>query len=412
MTEAIKTSEERRRERREGERGIALILAMLVLAILIVLVTQFAWSTQVERTIAKNSRDELKMLMAARGSLAYTRAWLRADRVKGGRADSLREDWAGESNEMPERSITIGDVAIRLKIEDTERFLNVNLFNDPAAKTFAVGTLTRLAERLQIEEGAVLVERIADYLDEDSEGQYEAGARNQPLTHADELLGMRGLTPVDLDALAGRPMDPVTGAEAKRGLLEFMTAAGKRTLNINTASEDLLWAMLPEKNQQGQEIDRDAAITKITEFRTGATASEDGTGTSAGTSAGASTGAGSAAADANERPGKDFNTVDELQQIEGLAGILPPQAGGGGGAGAGAGGAAPAGTTGTATAQRSLRQLLGVDAQDFRVTVGASRAGLTKTYEVVIRRGNDRFDVLIWREKPAPPAPLPNGSGL
>src|SRR5437870_11260804 len=92
-----------------GDRGIALILTLLVLSILIIMITQFAWSTKVERTIARNSKDDLKMLFAARGSVALFEAYLRADRALQTNLDSLREDWAGDpSGYLPAGSI--GDV--------------------------------------------------------------------------------------------------------------------------------------------------------------------------------------------------------------------------------------------------------------------------------------------------------------
>jgi type II secretory pathway component PulK len=415
-----------------GERGIALILALLVLAILIVLVAQFAWSAKVEKTIAKNAKDEMKMLFAARGAVSYARAWLRADRAAGGKADSLREDWA----EATAQSLQVGDVSLQVSMEDSERYLNVNLcYDGQGQRDWVVGVLTRLATRLQVEDekGAQLAERIADFIDSDSTGQYESGARNLPLIHAEELLGMPGVdrSRAGFDeglylALVGQPADPYAGTEPVRGVLEFLTASGSKKLNINTCPLDLFWAVLPEKNTQGQEIDRDAAIGKIDEWRTGVDSTSGSTGSSA--SSGSSTigpGTGDAASgDGSEKPGKDFNSVDELQQVEGLANILPPaqqQGGQGGnnppgGSAGGTTGASAASSTGASAGEAqppSLRTLLAVVSQDFRLFIDASRAGMSKSYEVVLRRGREQFDVILWRERPqaaAPAAALGAGS--
>jgi hypothetical protein len=54
-----------------------------------------------------------------------------------------------------------------------------------------------------------------------------------------------------------------------------------------------------------------------------------------------------------------------------------------------------------------------VVSQDFRLFIDASRAGMSKSYEVVLRRGREQFDVILWRERPqaaAPAAALGAGS--
>src|SRR5947209_4401275 len=96
---------------RGGERGIALILTLLVLSILIVRISQFSWSAKVERTIARNAKDDLKMNFAARGAVAYAQAFLRADRALQTNLDSMREDWADPTKFQ---SVRVGDVSLKI----------------------------------------------------------------------------------------------------------------------------------------------------------------------------------------------------------------------------------------------------------------------------------------------------------
>ncbi len=386
---------ERAREDRK-ERGIALILCLLVLAILIVLVAQFTYSVQVEKTIAKNSKDDLKILFASRGAVALVKAHLRADRVKN-QVDSLRDDWADEGL----RQVRIGDVNIVLTLEDTERFLNVNLLADKETRDLAVEILVRLTARLEIENGEEIVQRIKDFVDEDSEGNFEAGARNMPLFHADELLGMAGLTPEIEQALAGKPANLAEQTEAKPGILNFLTASGAKKMNPNTIPLDLWHAIIPDTDVSGAAIDRDAALAEVDKFRTGAEESTTGTGTGTGSGTGTGTVTSGTTTETGEKPGQDFKTVDDVLKIQGLAKLFnQQQAGGAPPAGGQPGGGQPAGQQ--PPQKISLRRLLDVNATDFKITIDANRAELRKRYEVILRRGHDRFDVLLWREVTGP----------
>jgi hypothetical protein len=371
-----------------------------VLSILIILITQFAWSAKVERTIAHNSKDDLKMFFAARGTIAFVRAQLRADRVKSPKFDSLREDWADPSL----NSLTIGDVQLTLDLEDCDRFLNVNLLNDPQTKAFAHDTLMNLAKRLQIDNPEEIVERITDYVDADSDGQYEAGARNLPLFHADELLDMPGLTPDHMLALLG--IHPPVGSDVqpRKGLLEFLTASGSKKLNINTCPTDL-FASLPFEQYGIANPDRDSIASALDSYRTG---QDSGTGSSTGSSTGTSTKASTASStggstgDPNAKPGNDFETIDQIKKVSGLEQLqLPALAPGPGQPAAPAQPAQPSATPPGGQAPKiSLRRVLDVSALDWRILVDANRSGLATRYEIVLRRGVDEFDTLMWREVP------------
>lgn len=368
---------------------------MLVLSILIIMITQFAWSSKVERTVARNARDDLKMQFAARGSVSVLRAYLRADRAKQQPLDSLREDWADPAKYQ---SIHMGPsgssgVNMTIAVKDCESLLNVNLLaGDTASRDFAAGVLRRLAvDRLQIPDGAELVEHIVDYVDQDTTGQFESGARNAPLFHPDELLDMPGLTPDQIQALIGTPDDPQTGTVAKRGLLEFLTAFGSKKMNINTVESDLLWALLPEQDTAGATVDRDAVLTAIEEFRTGPASSTSSTTT---TPPPAPTTGGSA----EDKPGTDFKKVDELGSIPGLsprifqAAAPTPSSP--------SPSSPPPTTPGPPPVQKGIpRKFLTVEAEDFRMMIDASCNGLTnKRYEVILKRGKEEFNVLLWRE--------------
>jgi len=376
------------------EDGMALILTLFVLAILLVLVHQFSWSTNVEQTIARNSKDDLKMLFAARGGIAFVKAHLRADRVASPKVDSLREDWADPSLLG---TATVRDVSLEIDLEDCERFLNVNWLAEAATKDFAVEALTRLGTKLGVEDPSEAVNRIVDFVDADSEGEFEAGARNGPLLHADELLGMPSMTDEVREMLLGTPPDPETGEGERAGMLDFLTTHGSGLVNINTAPLEVLYALLPDQDAQGAEINKAEALEALNEFRTGAAESETGgaTGTSTSTSvatAASTSGAAAGGEAEGEKPGSDFEKVEDLAKIQGLEKVFAtqqktqpqPQ---------------PASETKQQQAQkRTLRSFLAVESLDFRIGVTAVRAAMRKRYEIILRRGQEEFTVLLFRE--------------
>ncbi|MFC1706402.1 hypothetical protein ACFL59_06195 [Planctomycetota bacterium] len=355
-----------------GERGVALVLSLLLLTLLVVLITQFAWTAKVEEKVARNARDDLKMVMAARGTLAFVRAHLRADRAdpETARVDSLREDWAENLN----GPLTVGDVSLDLTVEDCERKLNVNLLANEKTKAFAAGALRRLVlrllDQLEIEEeDAEVAERIIDYIDTDKEGDHESGAKNGPLLGPEELYAIRDI-PIEL-LQGGVPEDADEETEPVPGLLEFLTAWGNERLNLNTISNDLLYAVLPDKDAKERPINRDDVIEAIEKFRTGGTEDEPAPEPEEG----------------EERPGEDFKRVEDLTRIGGLTDIFPKQQTGN-----------PSGQNTQQKPGPLPKELLSVTSQDFLITVTASREGLTRRFEALLRRGKDAFYVLMWRE--------------
>jgi len=86
-----------------------------------------------------------------------------------------------------------------------------------------------------------IADRIIDYIDADSKGEFEAGARNDRLYNMEELLRIDGITP---EIVYGA----VVNGEHKKGLREFVTVWPRTTgdsgtaglINLNTASSEVL----------------------------------------------------------------------------------------------------------------------------------------------------------------------------
>jgi hypothetical protein len=318
------------------------------------------------------------MAFAARGGLAWVRGYLRADRADpdGQSLDSIREDWA-----TFEPGLTLGDVQLEVDVADCERKLNINLLAKEDRRDFAASVLRRLLERLYPDDAEIdpteVAERIADYIDVDDEGEYEDEAWNGTVISPAELLNVPeipaavwlGSTEEDFD-----PEDPE--AEPVPGLLTYLTAWGGEALNVNTMDRDLFWAVLPDEDASGKAIDRDEVLDQIDLFRTGGTEEEPPPEVNEG----------------EELPGADFANVEALAtEIQGLSNIFPP-------AGKSGNSSTTEGSSSEESAPSLPKELLTVTSLDFEVTVQASRAGLSRTFQGILRRGEEEFNVLLWRE--------------
>ena len=221
--------------KKRKDRGIALILALLVLVILVVVILQMTASSLHNRTLAENHLSDLQNTYGARAG--YTRAmlYLQADLEKAPEVDSLAERWA-----MP-FDFELGKAQVRVTIADSERFINLSqLVNEKGEVVPAVASqLRRLVQILKYTPD--IADRIIDYIDADTRGEFEARAKNDRLVNLDELLRIDGLTP---EMIYGGVVD----GEERKGLREFLTVWPKTLaeggqggmVNINTASSEVL----------------------------------------------------------------------------------------------------------------------------------------------------------------------------
>ncbi len=226
--------------RRKDERGIALILALLLLVLLVILITQMSITSLHNRTISENHLGDLQNTYGTRSGYHLALLFLQADQERGGAVDTLQEKWASPLD------VPLGRASVRVTTQDSERFLNLSqLVNDKGEPVpAAVAQLRRLVRLLR--HPPETADRIIDYIDSDTRGNFENRARNERLHGIDELLKVEGLTP---EILYGGKRD----GEERKGILEFLTiwprpqaaAEGQppsapSLVNVNTAPPEIL----------------------------------------------------------------------------------------------------------------------------------------------------------------------------
>lgn len=270
-----------RTEIRQGQQGIALIIVLIVIAVLGLLAGGFAYSMRIETKLAGNtsvegdlewlgrSGVELARYVLVQHLTVYTEPW-----------DSLNQKWAGGpmgTNEVLSaislENNQLGEGTFSIKITDLERKFNINLVNAnnlyPLQQALALvgadpGDASRMVDSFvdwtdPNDEVQLNGAETADYLANPNPGYAPYIAKNGPLDDLAELLLIRGFTPqmywgpsyqspVELPDL---PMDTGfrgLGYDGSVGLMDLFTPLSEGSINVNTASAQVL-QLLPGIDQ-------------------------------------------------------------------------------------------------------------------------------------------------------------------
>ncbi|VAX22926.1 General secretion pathway protein K [hydrothermal vent metagenome] len=214
--------------------GMALVLTILVVSLLTITVFDIFHESWIQTVLASVYRDDTRALYAARSGQEAAKLILLEDARSPIRRDALTEEWAQSTIPLP-----IDGEYTWIEIRDESGKINLNSLttsrgfpNDRWIKIFS-----RLLRRLEINEG--IADSLVDWMDINSEprpdgaedGYYSSlknpyRAKNAKLDSVDELLLVRGFTPKVMDKLR-----------------EHVSVWGADKININTASDMVLWSL-------------------------------------------------------------------------------------------------------------------------------------------------------------------------
>jgi len=235
-------------------KGSVLILVLLLIAILVVTVMESMRQMQVESASSAMFAGSFQGRTLASSGVAFAKALLAEDaQDEESTSDHLGEIWAGFLNqkEIPLPELTTGQLNGTI-VDEQGKFPISDLvgengeFQAPFRQT-----LERLlaGPDFAIEEDEIdaLMQPLKDWLDPDDEPTGEFGAEtfyyqtegksygcsNGPFLSLKEMLLVRGMTPELFNGLEGGP-----------GLSDMLTVHTSKKVNINTASQALLAAMV------------------------------------------------------------------------------------------------------------------------------------------------------------------------
>lgn len=211
-----------------------LLLALLVLVLLTLLIGQMSLTGAHNRSVADNAFGSLQAEFAARAGYHQAMLRLEFDLEKSPQTDHLQETWSQMIG------FGLGDASVQVRIVDAERKFNLSaLLNEKGEEVpEAVEQLQRLIQVLG-HEPVEPARRILDYVDADTKGDYEAGAKNAALLNLDELHRIEGLK-----------REVLMGDDARKGLLPFLTLwpnpsqpPPRAVVNPNTAPIEVLQSL-------------------------------------------------------------------------------------------------------------------------------------------------------------------------
>jgi len=239
---------------RSNEAGAALVVALGVLAITASIAVGLAALVRSQAQEAASGYERMALYQAAKGGINLARAVLAGDEPAW---DSLDEEWAlldGQEVELPDGSLVV------VRIQDASARLNVN----QAAEAVLAGLPGMTPEML---------DSLLDWRDTDQEPREQGAedefyqaldppyqAANGPLASLDELLLVRGWTPLALYEPAERERSQLPLAEllAVRSGEWGVNGQGQPallpTVNVNTAPAEVLAALPGSDEETAQAI--------------------------------------------------------------------------------------------------------------------------------------------------------------
>ena len=187
--------------------------------------------------------------------------YVKVDQKESAGVDTLHERWSKEI------SVKVGRADVTVTIEDAERYFNLATLVNNGRESCAV--TREMAERLLrlLNHDPAIALRISDYIDRDTSGQFEAGARNELLYSIDELMRIDGIDRKVVYGGAGvdeiqLPLNGRVTVWPREPSPCSAGAAGNVKVNLNTAPLPVIQALTDQVSEQ--------AAYEIVAWRSGA----------------------------------------------------------------------------------------------------------------------------------------------
>jgi len=209
---------------RPSERGVALVAALGALTVLSAIATSLATTARLERGLARHAVAAAQADALLRSGVAAAAVVL-GETAADGAPDTLAARWAADAGRQ-----RLGAGWVEVRIEDEARRIDLG-------SAALAPALARLAAARGLD--PAVADAIADWVDADDVPRPRGaerdaygrgpgcGPRNAPFASLDEVARVRG---IDAAALAR--------------LAPFVTTAGEHVVNPNTASPEVLAAVL------------------------------------------------------------------------------------------------------------------------------------------------------------------------
>jgi general secretion pathway protein K len=246
------------------KRGIALLLVLTVIAVLSAVVVEFAYTTRVSVRLGTSYRDFVIAESIARSGIEIAKKLLiqdiNSDRSSGDMSDFRvnpeelmgdEELWS-QTGILAEMFEPFETGRLILKIDDEGGKFNLNMLvgMDGSRDEKMVQLAVKLFKNMGVESPEDLVDSIVDWIDADTFGEYEDGAKNAQMESITELGLLPGMDYLRYTQVVGVAPDmPVFS--------KFLTVYPQRryeqgakvinwTVNVNTAPKEVLMTIVKD----------------------------------------------------------------------------------------------------------------------------------------------------------------------
>ncbi|MBI5236992.1 MAG: general secretion pathway protein GspK [Deltaproteobacteria bacterium] len=243
-----------------NDRGVALMIVLWVMTLLMIIVSEFAYTMKVESAAVRNFKDEAEAYYLASAGInmglaeiseSYDLVCLDKD---GSLVFKKKENGVLRDIEA-KREEYLGGGKVFYTVSDERGKVNIN-----TATRETISEVLRIAG-IEVADRDIIADSILDWRDADQEHHMNGAetdyysslprpyaAKDGPLDTVEELLLVRGMTtevfygagmaPPELDSSAS-----ASGSDYK-GVSRYLTVKGDGKININTADEKVLEAVL------------------------------------------------------------------------------------------------------------------------------------------------------------------------
>jgi general secretion pathway protein K len=252
---------------RNHDHGIALLATLLAISLMTLLVVEFSTSAALGYRAAANQADELRAYYLARSGIQIGLAVLEQDLLiqshNRNQFASLDQVWA-----RPIAAIPVEGGTVSLSIVDEERKLAINKLFDqqkhqPDEQYAAI--LTRLLSNIGL--SPALIPILIDWLDPDSIESDGGAEADYYLRLIPPYEPRNGQMPTIGDLRMLKGMDDLTFLRMTPYLTTVQIGTGPCCVNANTASPEVLAALVPELESNSDLVKQIVDVRSIRPFR-------------------------------------------------------------------------------------------------------------------------------------------------
>ena len=267
----------------DNQGAVALIMVVWVMVVLMAIVGEFSYSMRTEMNIVRNFKEEEQAYFLAMAGIEQAKLEIlstkESDVMFLNEEGELvfRDDTAEEGEEEPfQRKGELGSGNFEYTITDEDSKLNINSHSlkdgRKIANTASIETLKILFENAGIDNTEVdtIVDSLVDWRDENEEHHLNGAeedyyqsleepysCKDGPFYTIEELLLVKGMKPEIL--YGSEEEEGEVDEEANEAVIKYLTVYDTGKININTASQIVLEAVLGIENAGNIIMQREAA---------------------------------------------------------------------------------------------------------------------------------------------------------